>query len=596
MTTDQGLSLLLICATVLLFLSGRLRHDIVALSALIAAVTVGLVPADRAFDGFAQPAVITVACVLVLSRALQVSGAVDWLARNALPSSGGPVRTLLTLCGLGAFLSAFMNNVGALALLMPVALQIAPRAGLTAGQALMPLAFGTVLGGTVTLIGTPPNLIVAGFRARSGEAPFAMFDFTPVGLAVTLAGLAFITLVGWRLVPKRQGSTGEDFDTGAYMAELTVPPEAAAIGMTLAEIEAKLAEAGGQIVAMERRGTWLTAPRASRKVIEGDLLVMEADLATLIEAAQPLGLKLAERDPEQESRRNDEVLLREYVVRPDSALAGSTPADLGLRSRYGINLLAVARSGQRAATRLREWRIRAGDVLLLQGQAEALSGFSAHAGFIPLAERDLHLPRPRQALLASGIMAAAVAAAALGFAPPAIAFTCGMLAVMITRLVPLSDVYDSIDWSVIVLLAAMMPVADAMESSGAAKLVAETLMTHVAQGNAVVALGLILVVTMTLSDVMNNAATAAVMCPITLGAASALSVNPDAFLMAVAIGASCSFLTPIGHQNNTLILGPGGFRFGDYWRLGLPLEAVVAAVAIPVILWVFPLQAVASNP
>lgn len=589
MTQDQGLTLLLIGATVLLFLSGRLRHDVVALSALLAAVAVGLVPAREAFAGFADPAVITVACVLVLSRALQVSGAVDWLARHVLPAGGGAVLTLAALCGLGAFLSAFMNNVGALALLMPVALQAATRVGLMPGQVLMPLAFATVLGGTVTLIGTPPNLIVAGFRGREAGQPFEMFDFTPAGLAVTLAGLVFIVLAGWRLVPGRSGSGGDEFDPGAYMAELTVPEGAPAIGATLAEIEAALAEAGGQVVALERGGAFLSAPRPSRRVQQGDILVLEADLSALIEVVRPLGLKLAQREDTPRAERSEEIVLREYVVRPDSGIAGSTPTDLSLRTRHGINLLAVGRSGTRAATRLRAWRFRAGDTLLLQGAAEALSAFAQTAGFVPLAARDLRLPDPKQALLAAAIMGCAVAAAAMGLAPPAIAFAGGMLAVMLTRILPLSEVYHSIDWSVIVLLAAMMPVARAMETSGTAALIAEALMTHVARGHAVLALGLILVVTMTLSDVMNNAATAAVMCPIAIGAAGALGVNPDAFLMAVAVGASCSFLTPIGHQNNTLILGPGGFRFGDYWRLGLPLEIVVAAVGIPVILWAFPL-------
>lgn len=593
MTMGQMSILAILALTVAAFLYGRWRHDVVALGALVATVLAGLVPTAEAFDGFGHPAVITVACVLVLSRALQVTGAVDVLARRVIPPGGGPATVLAVLCGLGAFLSSFMNNVGALALLMPLALQLAPRIGLTPGRLLMPLAFTTVLGGTVTLIGTPPNLIIAGLRERTGAEPFGMFDFTPVGLAVTVVGVAFIALVGWRLVPIRNGTGTDSFDAGAYMTELLVPEGAKAIGQTLADVEARLQDIGGQIVALERRGIYIPAPRQTRAIESGDILVIEGEVGALIDTAMPLGLKLAARAPDvvdAVARPTEELLLREYVVRPDSPVAGATAADLELRSRHGINLLAVSRGGQRAAVRLRAWRIRSGDVLLLQGAAEALAGFVQDARLVALAPRDLRLPDPAKALTATLVMAAAVLGAASGFVAPELAFACGLLATMVLRTLPLRDIYDSIDWPVIVLLAAMMPVAAAMETTGAAALIADVLMQSMARGHPVIALILLMAVTMTLSDVMNNAATAAVMGPIALGSAAALGVNPDAYLMAVALGASCSFLTPIGHQNNTLILGPGGFRFGDYWRLGLPLELIALVVGVPAILWAFPLQ------
>ncbi|HBD90128.1 MAG: citrate transporter [Rhodobacteraceae bacterium GWE1_64_9] len=593
MTMGQISILAILALTVAAFLYGRWRHDVVALGALVATVLAGLVPTAEAFDGFGHPAVITVACVLVLSRALQVTGAVDVLARRVIPPGGGPATVLAVLCGLGAFLSSFMNNVGALALLMPLALQLAPRVGLTPGRLLMPLAFTTVLGGTVTLIGTPPNLIIAGLRERTGAEPFGMFDFTPVGLAVTVVGVAFIALVGWRLVPIRNGTGTDSFDAGAYMTELLVPEGAKAIGQTLADVEARLQDIGGQIVALERRGIYIPAPRQTRAIESGDILVIEGEVGALMDTAMPLGLKLAARAPDvvdAVARPTEELLLREYVVRPDSPVAGATAADLELRSRHGINLLAVSRGGQRAAVRLRAWRIRSGDVLLLQGGAEALAGFVQDARLVALAPRDLRLPDPAKALTATLVMAAAVLGAASGFVAPELAFACGLLATMVLRTLPLRDIYDSIDWPVIVLLAAMMPVAAAMETTGAAALIADVLMQSMARGHPVIALILLMAVTMTLSDVMNNAATAAVMGPIALGSAAALGVNPDAYLMAVALGASCSFLTPIGHQNNTLILGPGGFRFGDYWRLGLPLELIALVVGVPAILWAFPLQ------
>ena len=640
MTQDPLFVLAILAATMGMFLWGRWRHDMVAAGALLACVVGGLVAPDAAFAGFGQPAVITVACVLVLSRALQTSGAVDALSRRLLPSGAGLAASLAALVAMGALLSGFMNNVGAMALLMPVAMQLAARLELPPGRVLMPLAFGTILGGMTTLIGTPPNLIVSGFRAQQGAGAFGMFDFAPIGLAVALAGGLFIVLLGWRLVPAREKASTEGFETGAYVTEVRVGRESKAAGMFLREIEARLDDAGAQVIGLVRNEVRMTAPQSGRKVHAGDILVIEADVEALPEVLSGLGLELEEagssnedeqagsaaatadaegdearavqpasakkgkkqadgRDeeaPPEAARDSDkpspdnEIVLMELVVRPEASLINRSARDLALRTRYGLNLLAVSREGTRAKARLRTLKLKAGDLLLMQGPVEALNEFAADHGCVPLAERELWIPDRRKAWTAGVIMAAAVAAAALGLLPAAIAFALGVLASMALRTVALRSVYESIDWPVIVLLAALIPVAGAMEASGAASLVARVLLEDVARGNAVVALATLLIVTMFLSDVMNNAATAAVMCPIAIGTANALGASADPFLMAVAIGASCAFLTPIGHQNNTLILGPGGLRFGDYWRLGLPLEVLVAAVAIPMLLLVWPLH------
>lgn len=591
MTQDQGLITAILVATVALFLWGRFRHDMVALAALLAATLVGLVPGSAAFAGFGHPAVITVACVLVLSRGLQTTGAVDILARRLLPATAGRTVSLAALMGLGAALSGFMNNVGAMALLMPVAVQLAGRLDLTPGQVLMPLAFGTILGGMTTLVGTPPNLIVAGFRAEAGGTAFGMFDFTPVGLAVAVAGVAFVALLGWRLVPARRPAGREEFETGAYLTEVRVPEKSRASGMRLAHLENELEGAGAQVVGLVRNDVRISAPRGSRMILTGDILLLEAEAEGLGEALAKLGLTLGEQGssskgtPDTEAASRDEIVLREYVVRAESNLVGRSAKDMALRTRYGLNLLAVSREGRRSQARLRTMRLQSGDLLLMQGPAEVLADFSSENNCVPLAERELRLPDRRQAALAAVIMVGAVGLAAFGILPAAVAFALGVLVSMVARTVPPTSVYTAIDWPVIVLLAALIPVAGAMQTTGAAELLARFLVDTVAQGQPVV----VLVVTMFLSDVMNNAATAAVMCPIALGIAGALGVNPDSFLMAVAIGASCAFLTPIGHQNNTLILGPGGFGFGDYWRLGLPLEALVVVVSLPLLLWVWPL-------
>lgn len=613
MTTAQLMIFAILVATMGLFLWGRLRHDVVALAALMACVVAGLIPAADAFEGFGHPAVITVACVLVLSHGLQTTGAVDWLARSVLPRDAGRVTSMVALMGLGAALSGFMNNVGAMALLMPVAVQLSGRLDMTPGQVLMPLAFGTILGGMTTLVGTPPNLIVSGFRAQAGLGQYNMFDFAPVGIAVAVTGVLFVALIGWRLVPARASATDGRFETGAYMTELRVPKDSKAVGLSLRAFEREIEESEAQIVGLVRNDVRMTAPHGGRRIRAEDILVLEADVEALAEALSVFGIKLEEQvkpkedekakatanpaevrsdvetEAEQKLERDDDIVLRELAVLPASAIIGRSARDLRLRTRYGLNLLAVARAGHAPRSRLRTLKLQSGDLLLVQGPVDAVSGFVNDAGCVPLGARDLRIPDKRLAIIAGAIMLGAVVIVTLGLLPAAAAFALGVLASMLFRTVPLRQIYTAIDWPVIVLLAALIPVAGAMESTGAADLLARFLVEIIAQGNPVAALAVVLITTMFLSDVMNNAATAAVLCPIALGISTNLGVNADSFLMAVAIGASCAFLTPIGHQNNTLILGPGGFRFGDYWRLGLPLEVLVVAVSMPVLLYVWPL-------
>jgi di/tricarboxylate transporter len=617
MTSDQIVILTVLVAIMAMFLWGRWRHDLVAMSALLVCVLAGLVPGNEAFSGFGHPAVITVACVLVLGYGLLISGAVDVITRRFLPASAGPTATILALIGLAALLSAFMNNVGALALLMPVAIQMAAKLELPPGKVLMPLAFGSILGGMTTLIGTPPNLIVSEFRATTGTGVFHMFDFTPVGLSVAVFGILFVGLVGWRLVPTRERTDTGSFDSGTYLSEVRIVAGSKAVGKRLREAEQMLDEADAQVVGMIRQGVRISAPNARRLLIEGDILVIEVEPESLATALSSLGLKLEEEIPaeaedegveleapqankentqkseddnkDKDKSKQDEVVIQELVVMPNALLIGRSATAIDLRTRYGINLLAISRQGRRSIRRLRSIPIQAGDVLLMQGAPEAVSGFASLFGCLPLAARDIRVPKKGQALTASLIMAAAVGAAAFGLFPVAILFAIAVAAYITLGIVPLRALYTTIDWPVIVLLAAMLPVADAVATTGTADMIAHFLLENVTQGHAVVGLITLMIVTMFLSDLVNNAATAAVMCPIAISTAAQLDVNADAFLMAIAAGASCAFLTPIGHQNNTLILGPGGFRFGDYWRLGLVLEIIVVVVSIPVILWVWPL-------
>nr|WP_240611049.1 SLC13 family permease [Oceaniglobus ichthyenteri] len=610
LSTPQIMIFAILAAMMGLFLWGRFRHDVVALAALMACVIVGVVPSGDAFAGFGHPAVITVACVLVLSQGLRNTGAVDWLARRILPRDAGQTVTLLALIGLGAALSGFMNNVGAMALLMPIAVQVSGRLNLAPGQILMPLAFGTILGGMTTLVGTPPNLIVSGFRQEAGLGQFEMFDFAPVGVAVAGLGVIFIALIGWRLVPARKSAAADGFDTGAYLTEVRVPEKGKAVGLTLRGFEAEIEDSGAQIVGLVRNDVAITAPHGGRRIFAGDILVLQADVDALAEALSVFDIKLEEEkapsddnedaaiapfqadeitDADDADDVSEEIVLRELAVLPGSTIVGRSASDLRLRTRYGVNLLAVSREGRPPQARLRHLRLRSGDLLLMQGPAEAVAEFINDTGCVPLGERELRIPDKKMAIIAGAIMVGAIGVVTLGLLPAPVGFALGVLASMVLRTVPLRKIYTSIDWPVIVLLAALIPVAGAMLTTGAADLLARFLVDTIAQSNPIAALAVVLITTMFLSDVMNNAATAAILCPIALGIASTLGVNPDSFLMAVAIGASCAFLTPIGHQNNTLILGPGGFRFSDYWKLGLLVEILVVMVSLPLLLIIWPL-------
>lgn len=633
MNIDQFAIIAILLLAVAMFIWGRWRHDMVALATLLACVFMGLVPSDIAFAGFGHPAVITVACVLVLSSALQSSGAVDVLAQKALPKNSGPTVTIASLTALAAVMSGFMNNVGAMALLMPVAIQLAGKLDMPPGRVLMPVAFGSILGGMTTLIGTPPNLIVSGFRSETGAEGFAMFAFTPVGIVVATVGVIFVALLGWRLVPERKRTDASSFDTAAYITEVRVRSEGKTDGMRVSELEKALDEHDAQVVGILRGNEQVTAPHPRRKLKADDILVLEADPESLGGALSSLGLKLQEsvkpediKDQDEEQQKESEksakrrkmfmgravtassmgkaqkedqdeekergsgdVVIMELSVLPDAEIIGRAASDLALRTRYSVNLLAVSRQGQHNIKRVRHTRLRAGDVLLMQGDQENLAEFASNFGCVPLAERQIRVPSKRKAILATVVMGGAIAGAAFGLLPAAISFAAGVLAVMALKVVAPRKVYSAIDWPVVVLLAALIPVAGAMYTTGTADLIAQFMLNTLAADNSIIALVLILFITMMLSDFMNNAATAAVMCPIALSTANQLAVNADTFLMAVAVGASCAFLTPIGHQNNTLILGPGGFKFGDYWRLGIPLEIIVMVVGIPALLFFWPL-------
>ena len=580
----------MLAVTFVLFVWGRWRYDAVALLALLALVLGGVVPGDEAFADFGHPAVVTVAAVLVVSRGLQNSGAVDLLARWLTTAGASPTRQIAATSGLAAALSAFINNVGALAVLMPTAIRLARQAGNRPSAVLMPLAFASLLGGLVTLVGTPPNIVIATFRADASGEAFAMFDFAPVGLGIAVAGLAFVSLVGWRLIPRREEAASEElFEISDYLFELRVPEGSPTDGRSIAELGTE-SNADFVVVAVERGDRRIGLPSSFERLHAGDELVVEASSEALDALVAEAGLEAAGGRDGAAARLGDgDVVLAEAVIAPGSSLPGRTVVQADLRRRHHVNVLAVSRSGRQSRVRMRDTVLQVGDVLLFQANRHELPATLETLNCLPLAERELSVGRrERRALLAVTIFGGAlITAAALRLLPIQVAMA-GAAAVMgLVGLVSPREVYESIDWRVIVLLGAMIPVGGALEETGLAAEAASVLVAVSGDLPLWTSVAAVLVISMFLSDIVNNTAAAVLMAPIALGVAGGLSASPDPFLMAVAVGASAAFLTPIGHQSNLLVMGPGGYRFGDYWRLGLPLEALITVVAVPLILLVW---------
>ncbi len=592
-TFDQIVVFVILLITLVLFVWGRWRYDIVSLGALLMVFIAGLVPADQVFLGFGHPAVITVVAVLILSRGLLNAGVVDIMSRYLTKVGNRLTVQVATLTGIVVLCSGFMNNVGALALLMPVAIWMSRQSGRSPSLMLMPLAFGSLVGGLITLIGTPPNIIIATYRAETGVAPFGMFDFTPVGLAVALGGLIFISLVGWRLTPIRegQGASEELFQIEDYISEVLVPKDSKIVGKTIYHLGLELEkETEAMVVGLVRENMHIPAPSWYEIIKAGDILVVEANSEDLKSLIEVVGLELAECKGDCKALLgSDNIRIIEAIITPDSPMPGKTAISLHLRRNYGVNLLAIARQGHRLKTRLGQTRFVIGDILLLQGSDESLQEAIRALRCLPLAERGLRLDRPRKVFLAIAIFVAAMTIAALNLMPVQIAFISAAVIMVLIKLISLNEVYESIDWPIIVLLGAMFPLGQALENTGGAKLIAGQLLLVSDRFPPFATITILMVGTMLLSNVVNNAAAAVLMAPIAISLAQGMGISVDPLLMAVAIGASCAFLTPIGHQSNALVMAPGGYRFGDYWRLGLPLSVLTTVVAVPLIMYFWPL-------
>ncbi len=575
-----------------LFVWGRIRHDFVALATLLILTIFGIVEPGKAFVGFGHPAVITVAAILVISKGLEYSGVADILSRWAMRTGKHPVQQIFILSLAVAAISAFMNNIGALAIGMPIGLHLARKNGYPPSYILMPLAFASLLGGMTTLIGTPSNLIVSSFRKEETGVPFGMFEYAPVGIAVTLSGVSLIALIARKVLPYRTASKEETnlFNIEEYITEVEIMPKSKAEGRSIAEWPL-ISKTKVQILGLVRAHRHIHAPDPEETLLAGDILILETDAEDLKTVIANTGVRLLGEKPspdDTEGAKN--IIIAEAVVMAGSALANQTLADVGLRRKYGINLLALARKTHKVRWRLDQITFQPGDVLLLQGRERNLYENMATLGCLPLAKRNLRLQQPTQVFKAISIFAAAILIVAAGLLPVEVAFAIAALVMTLTGIVPVKDVYTAIDWPVIVLLGAMIPVGGALETSGGAALIASLVLEWGQYLPHWGILALVMVMTMCVSDVVNNAATVVLMAPIATDIAQRLGLSVVPFLVAVAIGGSSAFLTPIGHQSNTLVMGPGGYKFSDYWRLGLPLEILIVLISIPIILYCWPLH------
>ena len=591
MTYQQSGLFILLGLLFVMLVWGRIRYDLAAFAALTLAVLSGLVDEEAAFAGFGHPATVIVVMVLIVSRGLANSGAVDLIARSVIRGSASLSAHISLISVIGAALSALMNNVAALALLMPVDMEAAVRAKRSPSLTLMPLSFATILGGMVTLIGTPPNIVVATFRGEALGDPFTMFDFAAVGIVVAVVGVVFVSLVGWRLLPverSRHNTRQELQDLTGYVAEAQVTEDATVVGNTLDQLYPLAEEYDVAVLGLIRAGRRMSGFARGRIVRTGDFVVIQGGVEFMDKFIGAAGLEYASAQKNAGVLADNQVLL-EVVVPEGARIQGRSAMSFRLAARHNSMLLGVSRQGRQFRERIRKLKIRAGDILLLSGSEDELPDVAGWLGCLPLAERGLVVIQRKKAWLAIGLFAAAIAAATTGVVYLPVALAAAALVYVIAGLVPLSQLYESIEWPVIVLLGSLIPIGIALESSGAAELIAKTIIEWTDGLPVVFILIIIMVVTMTLSDMLNNVATALIAAPIAVELAVRLEVSPDPFLMAVAVAASCAFLTPIGHKNNTIILGPGGYRFGDYWRMGLPLEVLVVAVGVPMILWVWPL-------
>lgn len=593
--TQQFIVFSVILVMLIIFIDGRLRYDFVSLAAVIILALTGVIKPEKVFLGFSHPAVITVASVLVISSALIKVGVMDHVTNIMNKGEHGISVKILFLTLITAFLSAFMNNVGALAIILPIAIGVAQDSNEQPSKFLMPVAFASLLGGMMTSIGTPPNLIVSSYREQMGFEPFQFFDFAPVGVLIVLIGIIFITLIGWRLIPLRKSrKDGSIFSTDDYLSEVVVTENSKVVGKNLLDLY-KTYKLEIEVLSILRKDRKIIAPKANEQLLVGDVLIIKAVTSELTKLIEKTGLamkgaKLNFLDSKP-YLKSDSMELVEVVLRNDSLLIGRTAIETKLRNRFNVNLVAVSRKGQRSFERLKSFRFHSGDILLIQVPVSLLSDTYNKLGCLPLAERDIKINTDKTSdkqILSLGLFIIAIFATSLDILPVQLAFSIVALSLVSLKIITPREFYSAIEWPTVIILGSLLPLGDALQSSGGSDTIANILIniSRVLPPWSMVVVTMIM--TMTLTNLIGNSASAVLMAPIAVSLSRSMNVSPDSLLMSVAVASSSAFMTPIGHQSNMLVMGPGGYKFTDYWKLGLPLSIIVIGIGTPLVLRFWP--------
>jgi di/tricarboxylate transporter len=597
---EIGLMLAILAITVFLFIIDRLRVDVVALMVLLALVLTGLISAEDAFAGFSSPAVITVWAIFIVSGGLFHTGVANVLAERMLKLAGKSrsrlTTLLMTTVGL---MSGVMNNVGATAVLMPATVTMSRKSRINASLLLMPLAFGSLLGGMITLIGTPPNILASDALRMAGLEPFSLLDFAPVGLAALAVGIVYMLILGLRLLPDRTPAERlermEDVDLvglyrlGERLFRARIPAGSPLIGKTLAESELRQ-QYELSVIGLERRNEEILAPPSDTVLRRGDMLLLEG-MVDHLEWAQASGRldvqpEVGVHDKELQS---EAIGIAEVLLSPRSSQVGKSLTDMQFREKYNLTVLAILRDGNPYRTGLADLRLRLGDTLLVQGPRQNIRVLQREVDFVVLSDVDVvETIRSKKAPIAVAIMAVMLGTVLVGWLPIAAAALLAGILMVLTGCLTMDEAYQSIEWKAVFLVAGTLPLGIAMEKTGTAEFLARLMYDAIGGLGPMALFAGFYILTNVLTQFMSNAASTVLIAPIAIDAAYQAGSEPHALLMAVAVAASAGFLTPVAHQSNVLVMGPGGYRFSDYFKVGLPLNILVFLVALLIVPLIWP--------
>ncbi len=586
----EGLAVLVILiAALVAFATERIRIDLVALGVMVLLMVLGIVTPKEGLSGFSNPATVTIAAMFVLSAGLQRTNLPTLVGTRIVSLANESEGRLIVLLMLTtALLSAFILNTAVVAVFIPIALRIANEMKISPSRLLMPISFGAILGGTLTLIGTSTNLLVSSIAAQSGLEPFSFFAFAPFGIITLAAGLLYMATIGRKLLPNRpiESDLLDKYHIREYLSQIEVRPNSPLIGKKLGDLNlGKRYDI--TFLDILRDGRTILLPGASRHIRANDIILVRGPLDKLLELQKIEGLEIVPLNklPEEFLSKGDELGMAEVVVAPQASIMGFTIKELNFRQRFGVVAIGMLRRGMSIIGKFTHEPIMAGDMLLVVGERKNLAKLSNNPDFLLLVDVPMPAVRSTKAFWALAIMAGVVIAAILG-APIVVSALAGSLMMIVTRVLTLDDAYHALDKRVLVMLAGILSLEAAMENSGLAQWLSESILYLLDPAPAWLIVGTFYLLSMLLTETMSNQATAVVLAPLAISAADMMGANPTPLLMAITFAASASFMTPVGYQTNTMIYNTGNYRFLDFTKVGTPLNIlllILATIFIPMI-------------